>query len=72
MLETRPRWNDAKAPWTELAIARFDINDENGTWVLKCADRNGRWHDYDRVAPTKRFEDLLRELDEDPTRIFWG
>jgi fructose-1,6-bisphosphatase/sedoheptulose 1,7-bisphosphatase-like protein len=35
------------------------------------ADRNGRWHRYDRVAPGA-IDELLGEIDNDPTGIFWG
>ncbi|MCC6808532.1 MAG: DUF3024 domain-containing protein [Deltaproteobacteria bacterium] len=72
LLETRPRWNDPNAAWTEQPIARFDFDGQDGVWLLKCADRNGRWRAYDRVGATKRFEDLLGEIDRDPTGIFWG
>lgn len=39
--------------------------------LLRYADRNDRWHIYfDDVGDT--LEDLLAEVDEDPTCIFWG
>ena len=31
-----------------------------------------RFHLYDRITPSPRIDDLLREIDRDPTAIFWG
>jgi hypothetical protein len=31
-----------------------------------------RFHEYDRVPAAARVEDLLAEIDRDPTAIFWG
>jgi len=39
---------------------------------LYWRDRNLRFHEYDLLQPTDRFEDLLMEVDLDPTAIFWG
>ena len=35
-------------------------------------DRDSNWHLYDIVKPSANFEDILKELDQDPTGIFWG
>jgi len=35
-------------------------------------DRNLRFHIYDLLSPSRRVEDLLAEIDRDPTCIFWG
>jgi hypothetical protein len=39
---------------------------------LYWRDRNLRFHIYDLLAPSRRVEDLLTEIDRDPTCIFWG
>jgi hypothetical protein len=31
-----------------------------------------RFHAYDLVSPTANIEELLAEVDRDPTAIFWG
>ena len=31
-----------------------------------------RFHEYDLVPPTSNVDELLTELDRDPTHIFWG
>jgi hypothetical protein len=38
----------------------------------RCADRNSRWHRYDMAEPTEQLDELLTEIDQDPTGIFWG
>jgi Protein of unknown function (DUF3024) len=30
------------------------------------------FHVYDPLAPSQHVDDLLAEIDRDPTRIFWG
>jgi len=40
-------------------------------WRLYWADRNGRWHRYDDLPPG-RVDQVLREIESDPTGIFWG
>ena len=42
------------------------------SWTLYWRDRNLRFHIYDLLAPSNRVDDLLTELDRDPTGIFWG
>lgn len=41
-------------------------------WTLWWADRNERWDRYWDMDPTPDVDELLREIDEDPTGIFWG
>jgi hypothetical protein len=43
-----------------------------GTWALCWRDRNELVHEYDRVPPSRDIDDLLDEIDGDPTAIFWG
>ena len=40
--------------------------------VVVWRDRNLLFHAYDLVSATARIEELLAELDRDPTAIFWG
>jgi hypothetical protein len=58
--------------WTEFAVAQFRLDPETLSWSLYCRDRNERWHYYDDVEPSPDLADLLREVNEDPTGIFWG
>jgi hypothetical protein len=41
------------------------------TWTLYWRNRNLRFHTYEPLAPSHRVEDLLTEIDRDPTCIFW-
>jgi hypothetical protein len=58
--------------WTEFAVAQFRFDPGTSRWTLYCRDRNGRWHGYDKVDASSDLADLLREVDEDSTGIFWG
>ena len=33
---------------------------------------NLNFHEYDRAEPSHEVQDLLHEIDRDPTNIFWG
>jgi hypothetical protein len=73
VIEARPLWRADFGPeWTRQPIARLRYTKTAGTWELFWSDRNSRFHRYDLVAPTPRVEDLLAEIDRDPTAIFWG
>ena len=71
LVECRPLFNDP-SKITETVVAQFRFDPGNKTWTLYCADRNSRWHLYSYADPSKKLDDLLKELDADPTGIFWG
>ena len=56
----------------DIAVAQFRFDPRTSMWTLYCADRNSKWNDYFDLMPSKNFEDLLLEVDKDPTGIFWG
>lgn len=58
--------------WTNFPIARLRYTATDKSWTLYWRDRNLRFHIYDLLAPSNRVDDLLTELDRDPTGIFWG
>ncbi len=60
------------ATWVDIPVAQFRFRPADETWMLYWPDRNTRWHEYYDVDRTEDLEDLLREVDEDPTGIFWG
>jgi hypothetical protein len=73
VVECRPPWRaDMGVEWTRVPIARLRYVKTTGVWSLYWRDRNLRFHAYDLVAPTGSIEELLAELDRDPTAIFWG
>ena len=72
-VECRPPWGaDSGSEWTRFPIARLRYTKTRKTWSLYWRDRNLRFRQYDRVQPSGNVEDLLAELDRDPTSIFWG
>lgn len=58
--------------WTRMSIAQFRYDSRSMRWTLYCADRNDRWHDYLETGPSRRLKRLLKEVESDPTGIFWG
>jgi hypothetical protein len=58
--------------WVESVIAQFRFNPLTKEWTLYWADRNSKWHLYDKVGPTTNFEALLAKVDKDPAGIFRG
>ena len=73
IVECRPPWRADFGPeWTRLPIARLRYTKATRAWSLYWCDRNLNFHEYDRVSATASVEDLLAEIDRDPTAIFWG
>jgi hypothetical protein len=73
IVECRPPWRaDAGAGWTRFPIARLRYTQATRLWSLYWRDRNQRFHEYDGIPATENVEELLAELDRDPTAIFWG
>lgn len=73
IVECRPPWRqDISAEWTRFPIARLRYTKATRQWSLYWRDRHLRFHLYDRTTPSARIDDLLREIDCDPTAIFWG
>ena len=71
LFEDRPRW-DKSEEWTHLPIAKFRFNHDHGKWSLYWMDRKSKWHIYDMVKPTHDLGKLLKEVDRDPSGIFFG
>ena len=73
IVECRPPWRkDIGETWTRFPIARLRYTKAASLWSLYWRDRHLRFHLYDRLGPSPRIEDLLQEVDRDPTAIFWG
>ena len=73
IVECRPPWrDDLGSEWTRSPIARLRYLKTTNQWSLYWRDRHLRFHQYDRLPPTPNVEELLVELDNDPTHIFWG
>jgi hypothetical protein len=73
IVECRPLWREESGrDWTRFPIARLRYTKATRLWTLYWRDRNLRFHEYDLVPPAASVEDLLAQVDRDPTAIFWG
>jgi len=63
---------DVGPEWSRLSVAQLRYEPAEHSWRLYWADRNARWHIYDMQEPMTQVQELLAELDADPTGIFWG
>ena len=73
IVECRPSWRAEIGPeWSRFPVARLRFTKSTGLWSLYWRDRNLRFHRYDRLAASPSIEELLMEVDRDPTAIFWG
>jgi hypothetical protein len=73
IVECRPPWRpEADPEWTRLPVARLRYTKAIRRWSLYWRDRHARFHAYDLLPPSPHVDDLLREIDSDPTAIFWG
>jgi hypothetical protein len=71
LIERRPHFQD-RSRQIEHVVAKFRYNAKRGAWTLFWPDRNSRWHTYDGFEEKRDFGDLLREVERDPTGIFFG
>jgi hypothetical protein len=73
ILECRPPWQPEYGPdWTRFPIARLRYTKSRKRWSLYWRDRNLEFHEYDLADPSPDVQNLLDEIDRDPTNIFWG
>jgi hypothetical protein len=73
IVERRAPWRDDLGPeWTRFPVARLRFTKATGMWSLYWRDRNLRFHEYDLAQPSPHLDELLTELDRDPTCLFWG
>ena len=64
--------NPVTIAWMKTPIAQFRLDPKSMKWQLYCKHRDERWHVYINTLPTHSFMELLSEVDQDPTCIFWG
>lgn len=71
LIESRPFFMD-KSRWIDHNVAQFAFDAKTRVWALYCYDRNGKRRPYGNCKPGSNIEDLIAEVDADPTGIFWG
>ena len=54
-----------------MLVAELRYNTSTHHWSLYWADRNGRSHRYEDLPPGP-VDQVFREIEADPTGIFWG
>ena len=73
ILECRLPWDpEAGAAWTRSPVARLRYLKSRGVWRLYWRDRDESWHEYPDLPWARDVDDLLAEIESDPTAIFWG
>lgn len=55
-----------------MAIAQLRNDPDSRFWALYWRDRNNRWHEDYEIEPSRNLDDLLSEVQEDPTGVYWG
>ena len=71
--ECRPPWREDLGPdWNRLRICTFEWDPRTRLETLYARNRNDRRLDFPFIEPARDLAPLLRELDSDPTGIFWG
>lgn len=58
--------------WTKAKVSQFRYDPDNKTWTLYWWRHTEKWYRYEVKKPTVDFIDLLAEVSEDPSGIFWG
>jgi hypothetical protein len=53
-------------------VAQFRYDPRDRTWTLYYVDRNEKWQEYFDILPTTKLDEVLQEVDEDPSGVFWG
>ena len=69
--ESRPSFLKPEI-WQEHPVAKFQFNKSRGTWRLFCMFRDLKWRAYEPLRESLALADLVREVQTDPTGIFWG
>jgi len=72
IVERRPPWREDLGPdWSRLPVARLRYVASRGLWTLCYLRHTGRWERDPMLGPTRRLDDLLAELTDDPICLFW-
>ena len=58
--------------WTERKIAQFRYDLNENKWKLFWWRHTGKWYKYEDTKPKNNLQNLVDEVDKDPTGIFWG
>jgi hypothetical protein len=65
-------WSLMGDQWLSVPAAKLLWTGRTNVWTLYRFDSNSKPHRYEFLEPSPRVQDLLDEVDDDPTFIFWG
>lgn len=64
----KPRFpKDSRFP-----VAQFRYDPDERLWTLYWVDEHEQWHLYEQVAPATDLLRLIQEVDDDPSKVFFG
>ena len=70
LVESRPLFIDPKI-LNSVTVAQFELSTDRNVWTLYWYDRKNRRQPYPTGRNRDTLEKLIREVDSDPTGIFW-
>lgn len=70
--EERPPWDGGHgSPWETYPLARVTYVSSSHTWNIEVSSEGDRFRKYPGLA-SGSLEEVLAEIDEGPTFVFWG
>ena len=73
LVEWRAPWMPgANDEWTSRPLALFRWRPATATWILKWADRDGKWLEYPNFEPVGDVALAIAEVRKDPHCCFFG
>lgn len=71
IIESRP-FSIGSQLWAENPIAKFQYDPDTLGWQLYSMRATGKWEKYPEKEPTNNLRSLIKEIEKDPSRVFWG
>jgi hypothetical protein len=71
LFESRPAFRPPHH-WEDYPVAKFRYLKSRQEWHLYCQFSDLRWHRYEPFSESRTLAPLVREVERDPTGIFWG
>jgi hypothetical protein len=67
-----PRSPEAGPDWTRSPVARLRYLKSRGVWRLYWIGGDESWQEYPDLPFSHSVDELLDEIERDPTALFWG
>jgi hypothetical protein len=73
IVERRPPWGLQAGPeWMSTPVALLRYLTSRRVWRLYWRGSDERWHEYPDLRFARTVDELLAEIDRDPTALLWG